>query len=199
MPKIVENEDGSESTMYSEEELQAQRDAALEEYKANNPDKSEELTSLQTELAEKEEELKGLKDKDFNFSNLRKERDDLKEQIDNFPGVVDEKITNAKKEILEGVMKDYYNETINSLTGGDEDLKKKIEYQYKRLGDAAATKEEISKKMRDAYVLATGDSKGVQSDAFSSGGARNVKVKENSLTEDDKDLLRKMGKGHLAK
>jgi len=192
MTQTIINDSGETIEIPTTEEIEAQKQQAIEEYKSQNPDKTEELTKLQ-------KELDGFKDKDLNFSNLRKQKEDAEKKVEDILKGVDEKISTVKKEVLEGVMKDHYNETINSLTGGDEELKKKIEFQYKRLGDAPATKDEIAKKLQDAYMLAAGTSKGVSSNAFSSGGVGSIKTKESSLTEDDKDLLKKMGKGHLAK
>lgn len=172
MPIKVEIE-GVEKEVFTQEELDAQKQTAIEDFKKANPDKSDELTKLQTELKTKDEELKGLKDKDFNFGNLRKEKEILEGKIKDLTTSVDEKIGSVKKEILEGVMLDHKNDILNKLSGGDKELLEKIKLKYdKDLGSVtAATKEEITKKLSDALLLATGGTaEGGGSGAFGSGG-----------------------------
>lgn len=186
--------EGVETEVFTQEELDAQKSEALELYKKDNPDKAEDIKSLQAEINKRDEELKGLKDKDFNFANLRTEKKALEDKLDKMTKDVDDKIGTVKKEILEGVMKDHYNDAIASLSGGDAELQKKIEFQYKRLGDSAATKEEISKKLNDAFLLAAGTKEGGSQAVFSSGGVGRIKVEnKNPLNDEQKELLKRMG------
>lgn len=186
--------DGVEKDVFTQEELETQKTEALELYKKDNPDKSGDIQKLQDQIDAKDKELVGLKDKDFNFAGLRTEKKALEDKLEKLTKDVDEKIGSAKKEILEGVMKDHYNTALASLSGGDAEVLKKIEFQYKRLGDAAATKEEISKKLNDAFLLATGDKGGFSMDGFSSGGVGRVKVQPKTpMNDEQKDLLKRMG------
>lgn len=194
MPEKIEK-DGKEIEVFTAQEVQDQKDAALDEFKKANPDKSEEITKLQTDLKNKEDELKGLKEKDFNFGTLRKEKAELETKINALTGEVDSKITKAKNEILEGVLRDSYTENLNKLSGGDKDLQAKIELQYKRLGDSAATKEEIAKKLTDAFVLATGGAT-KPLDGFSSSGAGRPNFGNQSggtkLTNEEKAMAQEL-------
>ena len=192
MSTYITNDDGSQTEVFTAEELEAQKTAALEEFKIANPDKTEELTKAQ-------EELEKLRGKDLNFGKLREQKEAAEKKVDEILKGVDERVGLAKKEILEGVMKDHYSETINTLTGGDKDLIAKVELEYKRLTDAAASKEEVSKKLKDAYLLATRADAGVDSSVYSSGSVRRPPANVGGLSEDEKDLLTKMGKGHLIK
>lgn len=184
--KIVIQEDGSEVEMFTSEEIQSQKDAAIEEFKAMNPDKTAEIEDLQIQLTEANEKALKAGEKDFNFSALRAQKEALEKSID-------EKVGVAKKEIFEGVMTDHYADTLKSLSSEDEELKKKIEFHYKRLADTAATKEQITKKLSDAYYLATApEDRGVSPAAFSSGGASMVKPsKPGNFTEEEKATARK--------
>ncbi len=194
MPTIIINDDGNEIEVFTKEEIETQKQEALEEYKKNNPDKSSELQKLQDDLKSKEEELQGLKNKDLNFANLRNKVQDKEKEIENIKKEMDEKIGNAKKEVLDTVMKDHYNSEILKLAGEDKELKDKIEFQYKRLGDLAGTKEEISKKLQDAFVLSGGRVENDNSAAFSSGGVGrlNIKKGKDKLSSEEIELGKKL-------
>jgi hypothetical protein len=188
--QTITNEDGTTTDVFTAEELEAQKQEAIEAYKLENPDKGDELTALQ-------DELEKLKKKDLNFEGLRKQKTDADKKVEDILKGVDEKISTVKKEVMEGVMKDYYNETLKVLADDDEDIKKKIEFHYKRLGDVAATKEEMGSKLRDAYLLAT---KPTETDAFnttvlSSGGVGriNIKNQEKKFSPEEKSLGGKFG------
>ena len=192
MSEII-NKDGVDVEVFTPEEVEAQKEEArleaIEAYKAENPDKSGELEKLN-------KELEGFKSKDLNFGNLRKQKEDAEKKVADILAGVDEKINSVKKDVLEGVMKDHREETLNSLTGGDEELKKKVEYHYNRLGDVASTKSEINKKLNDAYLLATGGtSEDISTNVFSSGGVGKLKTKvsETKLTPEEKAIGAKFG------
>jgi len=188
MPQTIELADGTTTEVLTPEEIDAEKQAAIEAYKAANPDKTEELTKLQ-------EELTKLKGKDLNFENLRKQKEDAEKKIEEIIKGVPAQIETAKKEILETVLKDHYSETLKTLAGDDEELKKKVEYHYKRLADTAGTKEEVTKKLTDAYVLATkpDDPNALTSQVVSSGGVHKLNIKTNQpFTQDEKELARKM-------
>lgn len=190
--------DGQEQELFTPEELEQQKKDVLEQFKKDNPDKSAELTKLQEDLKKATDELAGLKDKDTNFKTLREAKDALEAKVKELTAEMDNKISVAKKEVLEGVMKDHYTDLLKQLSGDDEELKKKIEFQYKRLGDAASTKDEITKKLSDAAVLATGgQSKGISSAAAGSSGASPLKVGgsgKTPLNQEEAEVLQKLAK-----
>lgn len=196
MSKTIKNEDGSEEEVFTADEIEAQKQEAIEAYKLENPDKTDELIAIQEEKARIEEELKGLKDKDLNFANLRKQKEGAEKKIADILGEVDNKINSVKKEVLEGVMKDHYNDTIKALAGDDEELKKKIEFNYKRLADTVTTKSEMDSKLRDAWALSTKtEDNGVNANIFASGGVGRIKTKdsEKKFTQDEKEAGNKFG------
>ena len=189
MSEIITKDDGSQVEVFTAEEIQSQKDIAIEEYKTANPDKSEERSKLQ-------EKLKGFEDKDLNFSHLRKQKEEAEKKVEDILKGVDDKINTVKKEVLEGVMKDHYNDTIKKLVGDDKELLSKVELQYKRLGDPAGTKDEVSRKMNDAFLLATGTSQINDNSAFSSAGVGRIKVENNiqKLSEEEKQMARELAK-----
>src|SRR3990167_9199445 len=115
MSEIIKKEDGTEIEVFSAEELEAQKQEAIEQYKLDNPDKTEELTALQAELEK-------LKSKDVSIAELRKQKNNAEAKIEEIVKGTDEKITKVKQEIMEGVMQDHYNDTIKALAGDDEEL-----------------------------------------------------------------------------
>ena len=149
---------------------------------------------LLAELTAKEEELSKLKEKDLNFSNLRKQKEDAEEQNKALQATINEKVDAVKKEILESTVKNYYTDQLVELAGDDEELKKKIEFQYERIKDTASSKEEVSKKLRDAWTLATVDDvSAVSSNVFSSSGVSGVKPKAKAaFSSDEKAILSKL-------
>lgn len=195
MPFTTTNESGEEIEVFTSEELEAQKDAAIEEFKQANPDKTGELEVLQAELKTTQEKLAKFEDKDLNFANLRAQKEVAEKKAKDLASEIDTKIGAAKKEIFEGVMQDHYNQVLESLAGTDEELKKKIEFQYKRLGDSTTTKDQVTKKMTDAWALATRteDSGILNSTVISSGGVSRPNVKSaQSFTPEEKAIAQKL-------
>lgn len=198
---IIKQDDGTEVEVFTAEELEVQKEAAkqqaIDDFRAENPDKSEELTELQQQLEEKTAELEKFKTKDLNFGNLRKQKEDVEKKIGEIEKQVDEKINIVKKEVLEGVMREHYNDTLKALAGDDDEVRKKIEFHYKRLGDAAGTKLEVANKLRDAYILATRveEVDALTTSVISSGGVGRINpgTKQQSFSPDEKDLAKKFG------
>jgi len=184
---MVTLEDGTEIETFSQDELEAQTQEALAEKEA-------EVEAAKAQLAELSEKLEKANEKDRNFAKLREQKNKAEALIEQLKQETEEKLVKVKKEILESVSKDYYNEVLNQLSGDDEELKKKIVFEYGRLSDIAGTKEEISKKLRDAYTLAARvETEGVSASVFSSGGASAPAIKrQGTFSDDEKDLARRL-------
>ena len=182
MSKQITDSTGADIEVFTPAEVAAQKEAALAEFKAQNPDQKEEIEKLQAELTK-------LKEKDLNFSNLRAGKDDLESKVKALQAEIDQKVSIAKKEVLEGVMVDHYKDTLRALAGDDADLQKRVEFEYKRLIDPAGTKDEVTKKLQDAWVLATKPevSNALNSSVISSGGVARIQTKSNqSFTAEEK-------------
>jgi len=181
--KILD-ENNNEIDVFTQEELKAIEDA-----------KNTELSQIQEQLKIKEDELQKLKDKDLNFTNLREKAKTAEKEVEALKKDIDEKIGLVKKEVLEGVMQDYYQESLSSLSSEDDELKKKIEYHYKRLQDPASTKQEVDKKLRDAWVLATRQDmpNALNMGVISSGGVSRPQIKQSSpFSAEEKALAQKL-------
>lgn len=195
MSKMIKNEEtGEEEEVFTADEVQAQREEEVKKYQEEHPDQSAELTALEEKLKLAEEKLGKASDKDKNFAALRKQVEDLKTGIDN---KIKDAAESSKKEVLEGVNKDHYEETLKTLAGTDDELKKKIEFHYKRLADPSSTKSEITAKLKDAYTLATGQStESMNASQYGSGGSNRPKTKTGTekLSPAEKELAIKMAK-----
>lgn len=195
MPQIIQNELGEDVEVYTADEIAAQKEAAIEEYKQSNPDKGEEVTALQAELATANEALKKFENKDLNFGNLRTQKEAAEKKVEELTAQIDTKIDTAKKEVLESVLQDHYADTLKSLAGDDEELQKKIEFHYKRLADPASTKTDVTKKLTDAWVLATKpeEPNALTSTVISSGGVSKPKINSAApFSPDEKALGQKL-------
>ena len=177
MPERVTLSDGTEKEVFTQEEVDA---------------KSAELRTAQEEAEKVKEELSKLQAKDLNFANLRSQKEDadkkvkaLKDEVDGFGP----KMEQLKKEVFEGVLKDHLDDQLTSLAGGDEEMKKKIQYHFKRLSDPATTKQEIDKKLRDAWSLAAERPAPQMGNAFASMGSapmRPVAASSHKFSEEEK-------------
>lgn len=165
MPGKFVGEDGSEVTAFTEQEVREMESK-----------KDEEMRAAAEKLASLEEELSKLKEKDLNFSNLRQQKDDAEKRVDRLKAEMEEKLESTKKELFEGVLKDHYDELLAALSGGDEEAKKRIEYQYKRLSDPTASKADVEKKLRDAAALAQDRTTDRATAAFASIGSAPLKA-----------------------
>lgn len=183
------DEQGNEIETYTAEELEAQKVAAAEEAKA-------EAEKAKAELAEAAEKLSKLSDKDFNFAEVNRQKKEAEKRAEEAVRSIDEKLALHKKEILEGVQQEHFGAVLASLSGGDEELKKKIEFHYGRLSDPAATKEEVTKKLTDAYTLATRKEDGgaLNTAVISSGGAARITPQTGGqkLSAEEESVLQKM-------
>lgn len=196
MPRTISDSSGNDIEVFSKEELDQQIEAVVEEYTKQHPDNTQTVEDLRAQVAKYEKDLAGYKDKDFNFANLRQSKEDIEKKLTELKQEIDQKVISAKKEILDSVLKDHYNETIESLVGDDAEMKKKIEFHYARLQDIAGTKSEVSKKLLDAWTLATKpeENNALNSTVISSGGVSrpNIKTQEKAFTPEEKQFAQKL-------
>ncbi len=140
MEKITK-EDGTEVEVYTADELA----------KA----KTEVLTAKDAEIKKFQEELVKYQEKDNNFKALREAKEKAELESKTAKEMLANAVDTVKTEVLSGLLKDEYSKLISNLAGSDENLKKKLEAEYNRLSDKPTTKEEVAKKVMDAYRLAT--------------------------------------------
>ena len=199
MPQTIQDADGNDVEVFTASETEAQKQEALDAFKTENPDKTDEIAKLQEDLNKANEDIKGFEDKDQNWALLRKKaqvaEEEAKKANETMETTIKDEIGSAEKRITEGFMQDHYAQTIKSLAGDDEELKKKIEFQYNRLNDPSTTKEDVTKKLTDAWRLATpAETDAMGSTVVSSGGAARINPSApQEFTDEEKEFGKNFG------
>ena len=161
---------------------------------------AEESATLRQQLAEKDERLKGLENKELNFKRLRdmnaedkakltadqlaakQEAEDLRQRIDS-----------SEKARLDETKDEFYDRNVR----GDEDLKRKVDYEFSLLNMPEGTPRELKAKYEKAYVNATHGSALNPMNAYvpSTGydAARSGSPSIKDLKPEIADLAKRMG------
>lgn len=203
----IKQEDGTEIEVFTEAELAEKvktaettaAAAAVEEFKAANPDKSAEVEKLQGELKKSQEDLDAAiagGGNDAQIARLRKERDDAKAAAEQAGSDWKKELDGFRNEIIGDTKK----EILDSLSAGDAELRKKIELEFDKYNPDKTSKTEIKERMEKAYLLATGDKpKPGLLDGLSGmggrgdGGGYQPPVKKNEQTDNGKAIANVLG------
>lgn len=169
------NENGEEFEAFTQEELDAAKKAAVEEAGK----------VWATEKATLEDNLKKEQDKDKNFGKL-------KEDADTKINALTKELTDLKTTVTGNVK----NDLLAKLSGGDKEIKDKIELEYGKFAGEANSKEEIETRMLNAFRLAVPDvNPGTLENAFSWVGARSKSTTTTTTqpTETEKKIGENLG------
>lgn len=104
--------------------------------------------------SEERKELEALRKKDFNFKKMRdntkKSKDEVKREK--------EEVKEEWQEFKENLVKERKEDALSLLVGDDDELRKKVLYNFNRIdpNKPITTKEEIFKRMKEAYSLVPG-------------------------------------------
>ena len=104
----------------------------------------------------------------MNFAEVRKQKELAEQKVKDLQKTQETEIEGLKKLITGNA----FENGLDTLAGDDKDLREKITFHYNRIKDPSDTKKDIEKKLRDAYILATGttpETRGVDLSSFSSG------------------------------
>ena len=178
---------------------------AIEE-KIDNPAEQEEkkvdVEALQKALEEKEAELNKLRQKDYNFKRLRDMTEEEKQKLSQAEIELkknQEELEERMQTFTESAKKEKVDIALGRFAAGDKDLGDKIMHHFNRLKDEGDSQEAITRRMEDAYMLATGLNKGAVNPIHQSSGAPSgYRMQQRSggdseLTEGQKELARKLG------
>lgn len=146
------DKDGKEVEAFTQEELDAQKAQALEEYKKANPDKNDEIAALQQKLKETEEREKNGGGDDAQKKRLKDEKEDIKKELTQ---KIDD-LTKAFDEYRNGITTSAKETILGKLVGADKDLRAKVELKMNNLTGYPDTPEGTAQKIQDAYTMATG-------------------------------------------
>jgi len=152
----IKNEDDEEVEVYTREELDEVAEQKAEEARQAEAERIE--AEKQTEIDRLNEELGKLKDKDYNFSQLRKKaegkdssvNEEVKKEIEDLKNRID----SLTKQPVEEIKEEFIVENI----GDDKELKDRFNYYYAKLSGDAKTKAEINKAAKEALTLASNGS-----------------------------------------
>jgi len=131
MSETIKDEDGTEREVFTQEEIDAQSQSAIDKYKEENPGDDTLKTSLEEKealLKEKEEELEKEKGKEKNFAKLRKIAEEKGIKLDEKDEAMDSLREETKKEIAElrnEVSGSKVTDAINGLSDDLEERKKR--------------------------------------------------------------------------
>ena len=110
---------------------------------------------LEGQLADKERELKGLKDKEFNFSQMRNKVEKKTEAEDKLSKEIEDlrtKIGAIEKQPVEAEKVSFKRAKV----GDDKELSEKFDFYYNKLSLGADTPEKREKAMNESLALASG-------------------------------------------
>ena len=177
MSQMIKNSDGSETEVFTADEVKAAEkkatetateaaqktakegfDTQLEEYKKENPSGAEEIGTLKKDIETKEAKIKELEgeeggegegDKDKHGEQINR----LKKEAEEGKKELEGKIETMGKQ-LQDVVGDTKDGLIKKAAGGDEELQKKIELHYDSFKGDVVTKSDIITRVESAFKLA---------------------------------------------
>lgn len=196
---IIKNDDGTETEVYTAEELQAKAqevaDAKIaEERERIEAENAVTLAEKESELLETQEKLQKLQDKDYNFSKVR----DANKKDAAAQKKLEEDIANLRQEIaaiskqpIEEAKTDFLNKNI----GDNKELRDKFDLFYEKLGANVKSRSEAQMAMEQAFILANDGKK-----PDSSSRMQHTNVNDNfadlpdgSESEISKEIGKRMG------
>lgn len=169
------------------------------EIEAIPKEKAEELLkSKEEKMKELESEIKGYKDKDFNWKALRDAKKEEREKFLSELSEKDKQIMLAQEEtakqvstLQESLVQDYKDELLEKLAGDDKDLRKKIEYNYDRIEGNDTSKKGIKNKIFDAFKLSSDTTQDPISSVMGTKSAGSIQSeKKQDLDNDVKNVLK---------
>jgi len=216
---MYKNPDGTETEVFTKDEVDTQvknakdeatksaGDAAAEtikkasedavnKYKEDHPDKAQEIKDLESKLSDAEEKLKTAegddggddKNKDEQVSRLKKAKEEIEETLGG-------KITELTNKV-EGMVGDKKSNLIKKLSNGDDEMAKKIEFEFDNYRSSETSESAIQERMEKAYTLVTGknDAPGILDGTISAGDRGSANLGDEANKEKMPDSAKSMGK-----
>lgn len=123
----------------------------------------EEAESKAAEAEELRKQLAGEKDKDKNFSSLRKKTQAAEEEKQQFISKLSEMEARLKQKEEEDKKKneEFLDSTLTTYAQGNEELKKKLAFHYNEFAGTPSTMKDVQERVAKAYRLATASDAGI--------------------------------------
>jgi len=168
--------------------------------KAEGTEVKTKVEELQSQLDSVLQELDKYKRKDYNFKQLRDMTEEEKAKLSASELELrerQERLEAEQKEFKNNINKNYVEDALSLFSDGDKDLSEKIMFHYDRLIDKGETKDQIIKKMKDAFTLATAQSHSGYSPVARAAGYQSPYIQSNKskepLSDGQKSLGSKLG------
>lgn len=121
----------------------------------------EEIKTLQEQLEETNQKLSKLEKKDFDYKRLENLTEAEKEKLSAVELELKKKaeeLEDKQKQFSNTFISEVKNDLLESLVGDDEELRKKVAFNFERIKDSekAQSREEIKSLLRDAYAMSVG-------------------------------------------
>lgn len=154
MTMTVKDANGNDIEVYTEAELKEQRDAAVQEHLVANPDRSDEVTKLQTELETAKKTLEEAEKGGGNSENLKKLREAAENKGKELETVKTE-LLGKIEEVARSGLNEYKGDLIEAYSRGDAELKKKIEFNIGQFKSVPKDKVAMKELVMNALKLST--------------------------------------------
>lgn len=197
MSEEKDTEKPVEKTYYNEEGDEVKFPGDPESIK-KQLEENKETTSKLKELQESQEkltkELKGYKDKDYNFNKLREKAESKDEKL-----TATEKLMLEQQEKIEAlntkISSSWTEKALAKIAGKDEETRKKVQEAYDSLNITAETEAEVKEKYAKAALLAnvTLPNSNLNSVTHDLGGFPPTAPKVGKLTPELKQLGKNLG------
>lgn len=182
---------GNEVEAYTEDELKAKQDEAVQNYLKENPDKSDELKTAQDALAVANNKLKEFEegkgggeeteDQKKQKERLKTERDEALAAVEEVTKTLTKEISDLKTNFIGGNK----SKVLSKLAGGDAELLKKLETEYDGFAGEANTEEEIVARASKAFTIVKGTAPAPNfMDGMSNGTDRGVDQQHGTATQE---------------
>ena len=203
------DEQGNKVEAFTAEEvadkLEEERLAAIEDANSARQDEIDELTKTLEEkeqaLAEAQEALDKEKDKDKNLGGQRKiiesKEEEIKKLKEDLANTKTE-ITQVKEEVTKKIGEEKINNMIDKISEGSNELKEKIKFYYDNFKGEPQDDKEITERLKNAYILATGGQSSVKltGEMISGTGEPPIpktEIPQSKISEEAISLAKKMG------
>jgi hypothetical protein len=149
---------GNEVEAFTPEELEAKKKEALDEYLKDHPDQSEAVKTAQQDLEVAKNKIKELEENGGGDGNkgqkdrLLKERNDAENKLKELTDTFTKEISSLKETFFGGIK----GKILDKLSGGDKNLRDKIEKEYSEFKGDATTEAQIQERLTKAYTIAKG-------------------------------------------
>ncbi len=189
--EVVEGAMTQDEITEQTEKLEKEKEELLEEKETEYTESKKELEEKITEM---EEEMEKFGKKDLNFGKLRKQKEANEEILQK----VEEKFKGEIEDIKKNIGENKFEVVFKNVVGEQEtETEKKIKEHYNSFEGAPKDRDEMVSRIKNSYLLATGDqlTSPLNSGVIGTGTGSHPKVKgtEGKITDDGKDLAGRLG------